>query len=112
MKWYDSVQEKLRLEGNSHMFVNTTWLNTNASSVQAFFREVKHGQIWSYIDCHMKLMRQKQVSQAGISDYFPQFTAGCNYLSLPEIPVSGAKVLIVMAGWGSVSSTTMLKLGN
>ena len=37
---------------------------------------------------------QKQVSQAGISNYIPQFTVGCNYLSLPEIPASGNKVLI------------------
>ena len=44
---------------------------------------------------------QKQVSQAGISNYIPQFTVGCNYLSLPEITVSGNKVLIysnVMSG--------------
>ena len=37
---------------------------------------------------------QKQVSQAGKSNYIPQLTAGCNYLSLPEIPASGNKVLI------------------
>ena len=34
------------------------------------------------------------VSQAWISNYIPQFTVGCNYLSLPEIPASGNKVLI------------------
>ena len=37
---------------------------------------------------------QKQVSQAGISNYIPQFTVGCSYLSLSEIPASGNKVLI------------------
>ena len=36
----------------------------------------------------------KQVSQAGISNYIPQFTVGCNYLSLSAIPASGNKVLI------------------
>ena len=36
----------------------------------------------------------KQVSQAWISNYISQKTAGCNYLSLPEIPASGNKVLI------------------
>ena len=36
---------------------------------------------------------QKQVSQAGISNYILQFTARCNYLSLPEVPASGTKVL-------------------
>ena len=47
--------------------------------------------------CHNIICRlwcQKQVSQAGISNYIPQFTMGCNYLSLPEIPASGNKVLI------------------
>ena len=37
---------------------------------------------------------QRQVSQAGISNCIPQYSVGCNYLFLPEIPVSGAKVLI------------------
>ena len=32
---------------------------------------------------------QNQVSQAGISIHIPQFTVGCNYLSLSEIPASG-----------------------
>ena len=35
---------------------------------------------------------RKQVSQAGISNYIPQFTVECNYLSLPEIPASGNKL--------------------
>ena len=35
-----------------------------------------------------------QESPAGIGNYIPQFTVGCNYLSLPEIPASGTKVLI------------------
>ena len=34
---------------------------------------------------------QKQVSQAEICNYIPQFTVECNYLSLPEIP-AGNKV--------------------
>ena len=29
----------------------------------------------------------------GISDYIPQFTVGCNFLSQLEIPASGAKAL-------------------
>ena len=37
---------------------------------------------------------QKQVSQAGISNYIPQVTVGCNYLSLPEITAADTKVLI------------------
>ena len=39
------------------------------------------------------LFWQKQVSQAGISNYIPHKTVGCNYLSLPEIPASGKKIL-------------------
>ena len=34
------------------------------------------------------------VPQAGKSNCIPQNTVGCNYLSLPEVPASGAKVLI------------------
>ena len=41
-----------------------------------------------------ELCRQKQVSQAGICKCIPQYSVGCNYLSLPDIPVSGDKVLI------------------
>ena len=36
---------------------------------------------------------QKELSQAGRSNYIPQFTVGWNYLSLPEIPASGNKIL-------------------
>ena len=45
-----------------------------------------------------RLCCQKQVSQAGTSNYIPQFTMGCNYLSLPEVPASGNKVLISTMG--------------
>ena len=40
---------------------------------------------------------QKQVSQAGISNCIPQYSVGCNYLSLPEITASGAKVFMQSA---------------
>ena len=36
---------------------------------------------------------QKQVSQAWISNYMPQWTVECNYLFLPDIPFSDNKVL-------------------
>ena len=39
---------------------------------------------------------QKQVSQARISNCIPQYSVGCNYLSMPEIPASGAKSSNVM----------------
>ena len=41
------------------------------------------------------LWRQKQVSQAWISNCIPQNTVGCNYLSIPDILASGAKALIL-----------------
>ena len=44
-----------------------------------------------------QLWYQKLACQAGISNYIPQFTVGCNYLSLPEIFASGTKVLIYPA---------------
>ena len=50
-------------------------------------KAMTNGIIWG-------LCCQKQVSQAGISNYIPQFTVGCNYLSLHEIPASGNKFLI------------------
>ena len=40
------------------------------------------------------LCHQKQVSQAEISNCIPQYSVECNYLSMPEITASGAKVLI------------------
>ena len=49
---------------------------------------------------------QKQVSQTGIINYIPQFTVGCNYLSLPEIPVSGNKVLIYHGESTGTNATT------
>ena len=36
----------------------------------------------------------KQVSQTVISNCIPQYSMGWNYLSMPEIPASGAKVII------------------
>ena len=41
-----------------------------------------------------QLWYQKQVSQAGISNCIPKYSVVCNYLSLPEIPASGAIILI------------------
>ena len=37
---------------------------------------------------------QKQVSQTGISNCIPQYSVGCNYLSMPKISAPGAKVPI------------------
>ena len=44
------------------------------------------------------LCRQKQVSQTGLSNCIPQYSVGCNYLSLPEIPAFVIKVLIYATG--------------
>ena len=45
------------------------------------------------------LWYQKQVSWAGISQSISQDSVRCNYLSMPEIPVSGTKVLIWFLPW-------------
>ena len=37
---------------------------------------------------------QKQVSRAKISNCIPQYSVGCAYLSMHEIPASGTKVLM------------------
>ena len=43
---------------------------------------------------YMIIWCQKHVSQAGISNCIPQYSVGCNYLFLPEIPTPGTKVII------------------
>ena len=50
-------------------------------------------QGWRAVRGQLRICRQKQGSQRGISNYILQFTVGCNYLSLPEIPASGNNVL-------------------
>ena len=45
------------------------------------------------------LWHQKQVSQAGIINCIPQYSVGCNYLFLPEIPASDTKVLNHLTGF-------------
>ena len=37
---------------------------------------------------------QRQVSRAGVSNYVPQYSVGCNYLAMPKAPASGTNVLI------------------
>ena len=37
---------------------------------------------------------QRQVSRACISNYIPQSSVGCDYLSMLQIPISGTKLLI------------------
>ena len=47
---------------------------------------------------------QKEVSWAYISNYTPQYSVGCNYLCMPKIPASGAKVLMCTVHPGNVPS--------
>ena len=64
------------------------WINCwSAVGVIIAWRQVWVNNIWG-------LCCQKHISQAGISNYIPRLTVGCNYLSLPEIPASGNNVLI------------------
>ena len=50
--------------------------------------------------CQMRtLFQRSRISQAGITNYIPQFTVGCNYLSLPEISASVHKVHIHASHW-------------
>ena len=44
--------------------------------------------------CICGLWRQKQVFRAWISNDISQYSDGCNYLSMPQIPAFGANVLI------------------
>ena len=61
------------------------YIGQHYNSTQLY--NVNSTDVWGL--CH-----QKQVSQAGISNCIPQYSVGCNYLLLPEIPASGDKVLI------------------
>ena len=66
------------------MLVMSAWLShirfytNNRYTVGCSCNMVQYSMIWG-------LCCQKQASQAGISNYIPQFTVGCNYLSLSEI---------------------------
>ena len=44
--------------------------------------------------CIWGLWCQKRVSRVWMINCIPQHSVGCNYLSMPEIPASGVKVLI------------------
>ena len=46
-----------------------------------------------------RLWHQKQVSETGISNCIPQYSMGCSYLTLPDISVPVAKVLIYWRGY-------------
>ena len=61
--------------------------------------------------CYLKwrLWCQRQVFQAGINDYIPQYAVGCNYLSLPEIHASDTNVLKYRVTLGHVIYDTQLK---
>ena len=75
-------EEFLMTLWKDHSHLNT-WSLLDATS----HKGLKPASIWG-------LWCQRQVSQAGISNDIPQFIVGCNYLSLREIPASGAKVLV------------------
>ena len=80
--------------------IEVKWINS-AGVVLCFVQVRTHAEMglvgrnkWIHI---WGLWCQKQVSQAGISNYIPQFTVRCNYLSLHEIPASGNKHLMYNA---------------
>ena len=55
---------------------------------------------------------QKQFSQARISNCIPQYTVGCNYLSLPEIPASGTSKFSIVGEQGPESKSSMMTSSN
>ena len=82
-----------------------TWINSWVNKSWSWWFETPSLSLWRHcngMECGTKtllssihnwrLWCQKQVSQAGISNYIPQLTVGCNYLSLPELPASGTIV--------------------
>ena len=77
----------------AHWMPNIVWhnqsirLNGNLMIDPLMYFVLSPWYIWG-------LWRQKQVSQARMSNSIPQNNVGCNYFSLPEIPAFGSKVLI------------------
>ena len=74
-----------RAKANQYIACDNTDRQSSTVSGQNFHAALTH--IWG-------LWHQKWVSQAEISNYIPQFTVGCNYLSLSEISVCRTKVFI------------------
>ena len=63
------------------------WVHTqNGSWLHSIIVIIVFTQKWG-------VWHQKQVSQAGKSNCIPQYSVGWKYLSMPEIPASGAKLL-------------------
>ena len=84
------------------------------SSCDIIMRRNKSPYFKSSLQCcsNFKLLyrgcwNQKQVSQARISNCFPQYSMGCNYLPMAEIPASGNKVLTWRHCSGSLLAQTM-----
>ena len=64
--------------------------NVNIMGAEALAIILTMQDIWG-------LWCQKQVSQAGINSCIPQYSVGCNYLSMPEIP--GGRLNIKMSSY-------------
>ena len=63
-------------------------------SIPAWIIVMKHASdMWT-------LVSEAGIS-AGITNKIPQYSVGCNYLSLPEIPAAGTKVPIYEASHSS-----------
>ena len=71
----------------------STWWNWYYVFVHALEPQIMYRLQISTL-CPIRMWGQKQVSQAGISNYIPQFTMGYNYLYLSEIPALSNKVNI------------------
>ena len=81
---------------------HVSWRHEGTSKVNDFStlprKLVPH--IWGF-------WRQKQVSQAWLNNCIPQNTVVCNYLSMAELPVSGAKILLCVRPlcWCSINGS-------
>ena len=93
---YCCSRSSVKCQGHAgqNVYFDSNWVfpDCNASLVHGLLWNDEHTNAFSLII--WGLCCQKQVSQAGISNYTSQFTVRCNYLSLPGIPASGHKVHI------------------
>ena len=81
-KWCSGAGNKAPVVGNCDEHVSQYGTQRRVIAIDEVELYFQHMLTWDA--CGFGF--QKQVSQAGISNCIPQYSVGCNYFSLPEIP--------------------------
>ena len=77
-----------------YVFIPMRQWALGASIAKCLVLQIGWSSILHILYPYMRTLVPKQVSQAGKGNCIPQYSVGCNYLALPEVPASGTKVLI------------------